>query len=67
VAAQQARAGMIPAAPVGAVQTVTDPETGVPVPVIPVNEGVTAQPVVQPIAPKPAAMPTPKPAPRPGQ
>lgn len=67
VAAQQARAGVIPAAPMGAVQTVTDPGTGVPVPVIPVNVGVTSQPVVQPIAPKPAATPTPKPAPKPGQ
>ena len=67
VAAQQARAGMMPAAPMGAVQTVIDPETGVQVPVIPVNEGVTAQPVVQPITPMPATAPTPKPAPKPGQ
>ncbi len=62
VAAQQARAGVPVAAPTGAVQTVTDPLTGVPVPIIPVREGVTAQPVVQPIAPKPAATPSPKPA-----
>lgn len=63
VAAQQARAGVAVAAPTGAVQTVTDPLTGVPVPIIPVREGVTAQPVVQPITPKPAASPSPKPAP----
>ena len=36
---------------------VIDPATGLPVPVIPVNEGVTAQPVVQPIAPKPPTKP----------
>ena len=32
------------------VQTVIDPQTGVPVPVIPVTEGVISQPVVEPIA-----------------
>jgi hypothetical protein len=58
VAVQQARAGLAPAAPAqGAAQTVIDPLTGLPVPVIPVKEGVTAQPVVQPIAPKPAVKP----------
>jgi len=57
VAAQQARAGLAPASPGGAAQAVLDPLTGLPVPVIPVNESVTAQPVVQPIAPKPAAKP----------
>jgi len=61
VAAQQARAGASAPVTGGAAQTVTDPLTGVPVPVIPVKEGVTAQPVVQPIAPKPAASPSPKP------
>ena len=61
VAAQQARAGVPVAAPMGAVQTVTDPLTGLAVPVIPVREGVTAQPVVQPIAPVSAAPPSPKP------
>ncbi len=49
VAVQQARAGQAPQDPMQ--QTVIDPETGLPVPVIPVNEGVTSQPVVQPIAP----------------
>jgi len=51
VAVQQHRAGMGDAQGPGAVQTVTDPETGLAVPVIPVTEGVTSQPVVQPIAP----------------
>jgi hypothetical protein len=32
---------------------VIDPVTGLPVPVIPVTEGVTSQPVVQPIGSKP--------------
>lgn len=57
VAAQQARAGAPAALPAGAAQTVPDPVTGLPVPVIPVKEGVTAQPVVQPIAPKPGVKP----------
>jgi hypothetical protein len=58
VAVQQHRAGLAPAAPAqGASQTVIDPLTGLPVPVIPVREGVTAQPVVQPIAPKVPAKP----------
>lgn len=51
VAVQQHRAGMAVNQGPGAVQTVTDPETGLPVPVIPVTEGVTSQPVIQPIAP----------------
>lgn len=51
VAVQQHRAGLAPAPAVGAVQTVIDPVTGLPVPVIPVTEGVTSQPVVQPMAP----------------
>jgi hypothetical protein len=56
VAAQQARASGMPvqAAPV---QTVIDPVTGLPVPVIPVNEDVTSQPVVQPIADPPPRKP----------
>jgi hypothetical protein len=54
VAVQQHRAGLAPAPGPGAAQTVIDPQTGLPVPVIPVTEGVTSQPVVQPIAPKPA-------------
>ena len=57
VAAQQARAGAATGSPTGADQGVIDPMTGLPVPVIPVNESVTAQPVIQPIAPKPAAAP----------
>lgn len=61
VAAQKALAGVPVPAPSGAVQTVADPLTGVPVPVIPVREGVTAQPVVQPITPTPATTPSPKP------
>ncbi len=60
VAVQQARAGVIEAAPMGAAQAPTEPGTGVPVPVIPVKEGVTAQPVVQPITPMPAAKPSSK-------
>lgn len=61
VAVQQARAsgGTIPT--VAPAQSVVDPATGVAVPVIPVREGVTAQPVVQPIAPKPAPKPKGKP------
>lgn len=57
VAAQQARAGLATASSGSAAQAVLDPLTGLPVPVIPVNESVTAQPVVQPIAPKPGAKP----------
>ena len=41
------------------VTTVTDPETGVAVPVVPVNENVTSQPVVQPIATPDARRPKP--------
>jgi len=62
VAVQQARAGVLTEQTNAPTQAVLDPETGLPVPVIPVREGVTAQPVVQPIAPKPAAKPAPKPA-----
>lgn len=49
VAVQEARVNGIPV-PELAVRTVIDPETGVAVPVIPVNEGVISQPVVEPIA-----------------
>jgi hypothetical protein len=48
VAVQEARSSGVQV-PDMAVQTVVDPETGVAVPVIPVTEGVTSQPVVQPI------------------
>jgi hypothetical protein len=48
---QQHRAGLAPQPGPGAGQTVIDPENGLPVPVIPVTEGVTSQPVVQPIGP----------------
>ncbi|MCZ8369924.1 MAG: hypothetical protein O9293_08160 [Porphyrobacter sp.] len=51
VAVQQHRAGLAADPMSGAKQSVIDPVTGLPVPVIPVNEGVTSQPVVQPIAP----------------
>jgi hypothetical protein len=57
VAVQQARAGRMVEGGAEVVQTVIDPETGLPVPVIPVTEGVTSQPVVQPIAPKTGAAP----------
>lgn len=50
VVVQEARVNGIPV-PELAVQTVIDPETGVAVPVIPVNQDVISQPVVQPIAP----------------
>jgi hypothetical protein len=60
VVVQQARASGMPvpsvmdrAAQGGDVQTIIDPETGVAVPVIPVNENVTSQPVVQPLAEQP--------------
>lgn len=60
VAVQQARASGLPVPGVAnltgqgvAVQTVTDPETGVAVPVVPVNENVTSQPVVQPLSEQP--------------
>jgi hypothetical protein len=56
VAVQQARAGVIETGP-APLQTVIDPETGLPVPVIPVNVEVLAQPVVQPIAPPPGSTP----------
>lgn len=49
VAVQQARASGIPV-PTVAVQTVIDPVTGLPVPVIPVNESVVSQPIIEPIA-----------------
>jgi hypothetical protein len=39
------------------VTTVADPATGVAVPVVPVNEGVTSQPVVQPLAKDPPRTP----------
>lgn len=48
VAVQEARRSGVQV-PDMAVQTVVDPETGTAVPVIPVTEGVTSQPVVQPI------------------
>jgi hypothetical protein len=51
VAVQQHRAGLAVDQGPGALQTVIDAQTGLPVPVIPVKEGVTSQPVVQPIAP----------------
>ena len=57
IAVQQARATGVPVPGVAdlsaqgvQVQTVIDPETGVAVPVIPVDENVTSQPVVQPIS-----------------
>ncbi|AUX69294.1 hypothetical protein CHX26_07100 [Porphyrobacter sp. HT-58-2] len=50
VAVQQARAGFAVGSAPGVMQTVLDPETGLPVPVIPVTEGVVSQPVVEPIA-----------------
>jgi hypothetical protein len=56
VAVQQARASGIPV-PSAPVQTVVDPVTGLPVPVIPVNEGVVSQPVVEPIATPPGRKP----------
>jgi hypothetical protein len=57
VAVQQHRAGLVADQGPAAAQTVIDPETGLPVPVIPVNEGVTSQAVVQPIAPATATPP----------
>jgi hypothetical protein len=54
VAVQQARATGMPA-PGPMVQTVIDPVTGQAVPVIPVNEGVISQPVVEPIVTKPGS------------
>jgi hypothetical protein len=53
IAVQQARASGV-AVPSVAVQTVIDPVTGLPVPVIPVNEGVISQPVIEPMAAPPA-------------
>ncbi|WP_086616973.1 hypothetical protein [Erythrobacter tepidarius] len=60
VAVQEARAKGLPVPSVvdlasqGVnVQNVIDPVTGQPVPVVPVNEGVTSQPVVQPLAEPP--------------
>ncbi|MEM6476895.1 MAG: hypothetical protein AAF687_12080, partial [Pseudomonadota bacterium] len=41
------------AAPTAATSTVTDPTTGAQVPVVPVQQGVVSQPVVEPIATKP--------------
>jgi hypothetical protein len=57
VAVQQARAGRIVEAAPEPAQTVIDSETGLPVPVIPVNEEVLSQPIVQPIAPPPGGAP----------
>lgn len=64
VAVQEARASGLPVPGVAdltaqgvEVQTVIDPETGLPVPVIPVNESVTSQPVVQPLADQPQGKP----------
>jgi hypothetical protein len=51
VAVQQHRSGFATDPAAGVMQTVFDPVTGLPVPVIPVKEGVTSQPVVQPIGP----------------
>jgi hypothetical protein len=56
VAVQEARLNGIKV-PEVAVRTVIDPETGVAVPVIPVNEGVISQPVVEPIATPPPRQP----------
>lgn len=56
VAVQEARVNGIPV-PEMAARTVIDPETGVAVPVIPVNEGVISQPVVEPIATTPQPKP----------
>ncbi|MBI1403489.1 MAG: hypothetical protein GC147_09760 [Porphyrobacter sp.] len=62
VAVQQARAEGVPVPGVAdlngqglEVKTVIDPETGLPVPVVPVDERVTSQPVVQPIPSDPGA------------
>lgn len=57
VAVQQARGGQAAGPAPGAVKAVVDPATGLPVPVIPVTEGVTSQPVVQPIAPSTGTAP----------
>lgn len=56
VAVQEARVSGIPV-PEMAVQSVIDPVTGVAVPVIPVNEGVISQPVVEPFAVEPERKP----------
>lgn len=53
IAVQQARASGV-VVPTVAVQTVIDPVTGLPVPVIPVNEGVVSQPIIEPMAAPPA-------------
>ena len=50
---EEARASGI-VVPTVAVQTVIDPVTGLPVPVIPVNEGVVSQPIIEPMAAPPA-------------
>ncbi|AWW74013.1 hypothetical protein CD351_06180 [Erythrobacter sp. KY5] len=67
VAVQAAKANGVPvpgptsdpsavlANPTAAAGTVTDPETGVAVPVIPVQENVVSQPVVEPVATEPPA------------
>ncbi|MFN3989845.1 MAG: hypothetical protein ACK4IS_06265 [Erythrobacter sp.] len=67
VAVQQARANgeEVPTytnfAAAAVTQTVVDPETGVAVPVIPVQEGFVSQPVIEPLAaPKPAPSPATK-------
>ena len=39
--------------PTVAMQSAIDPVTGLPVPVIPVNEGVISQPIVEPMAAQP--------------
>jgi hypothetical protein len=66
VAVQEARASGAPVPSVTSlvseapgVQTVIDPETGVAVPVVPVNEGVISQPVLQPLPSQPETMPQP--------
>lgn len=66
VAVQQARASGQPVPSFGdltaqgvEVQTVIDPVTGAAVPVIPVNENVTSQPMVQPITSLPPRTPQP--------
>lgn len=58
VAVQQARGSGTPTTTTAA-QSVIDPLTGLPVPVIPVNEGVVSQPVVEPIPAQGEATPRP--------
>jgi hypothetical protein len=66
VVVQQARASGMPLPNAGdlagqgvEVKTVLDPETGVAVPVVPVDESVTSQPVVQPLPARPPRKPQP--------